>query len=275
MTDTFPAAPAISSAIGYSTHEAIFVRGENLATDLMGELDFGSMFYLLVTGHRPSAPQAKMFNACLVALADHGLTPSAIAARLTLLAAPDAIQGAIAAGILGAGPKFLGVFEDVGKMLRAAKPETLATEADFEKAAGDIVAEYRNKGCLLPGLGHPIHKDGDPRTARLYELARGNNTYGPYMRLLELVRDTAETSTGRSLPINAGGACGAVLCDIGLPPDVLRGVAVVSRAAGLVGHLAEEQVSPIAEAVWFGTERQADQARAVISTATPVESDGV
>jgi citrate synthase len=262
MTDTFPAPPAISSEIGYSTHDAIFVRGNNLATDLMGHLDFGSMFYLLVTGRRPDAAQAEMFNACLVALADHGLTPSAIAARLTLLAAPDAVQGAIAAGILGAGPKFLGVFEDAGRMLHTASPTTLQSDAEFEKSAGEIVADYRSAGRLLPGLGHPIHKDGDPRTSRLYELAKANGTYGPYMKLLEVVREAAEQATGRALPINAAGACGAVLCDIGLPVDVLRGVAVVSRAAGLVGHVAEEQQNPIAEAVWFGTEHQADSSRA-------------
>jgi citrate synthase len=240
--------PRMTSSIGRSTANDIWVQGYNLADDLMGEVDFGSMFFLLITGRLPAAGEARIFNAVLVALADHALTPTALAARLTYTGAPDAIQGAVAAGILGAGSVFLGVFEDAGRMLKGAGPDPAASDEELDRLAAGIVEDHRRRGSRIPGLGHPFHKNGDPRTARLLALARGHDVLGPHTRLMCRVQAGARSRAGTALPLNAAGACVGLLCDLGVDTAVLRGVAVVSRsrAAGVVGHLAEEARAPLA-----------------------------
>lgn len=248
--------PPMTTSIGRSTADDIWVQGYDLAGELMGEVDFGSVFYLLITGRLPTAGEARIFNAVLVALADHGLTPTALAARLTYTGAPDAIQGAIAAGVLGAGSVFLGVFEDAGRVLTAAGPTPDTSEEDLERMAAEIVEDHRDRGARIPGLGHPFHKDGDPRTARLLALAREHDLLGPHTRLMLRVQERATSPSGRQLALNAGGACGALLCDLAIDTAVLRGVAVVSRAAGVVGHLAEEARAPMGRTLWYLAERE-------------------
>ena len=250
--------PPMTTAIGHSTADDIWVQGYNLADELMGEVDFGSMFFLLTTGRLPTAGEARLFNAILVALADHGLTPTALAARLTYLGAPDAIQGAIAAGVLGAGSVFLGVFEDAGRMLQQAGPQASTTDDDLAGMAAEIAHRYADRGERIPGLGHPFHKNGDPRTAKLLELAEENDLVGPHTKLMLLLQGTAKSASGSALVLNAAGASGALLSDLGLDPAILRGIAVVSRAAGVVGHLTEESRSPIARTLWYNAERDVE-----------------
>ncbi|MPZ63963.1 MAG: citryl-CoA lyase [Pseudonocardiaceae bacterium] len=250
--------PPMTTSIGHSTADDIWVQGYNLADELMGEVDFGSTFFLLVTGRLPTRGEARLFNAVLVALADHGLTPTALAARLTYTGAPDAIQGAVAAGVLGAGSVFLGVFEGAGRVLRAAAPDAEASsDEELDRLAAGIVEDHRRRGSRIPGLGHPFHKNGDPRTARLLALAREHDLLGPHTRLMLRVQALATSPSGKALPLNAGGACGALLCDLGIETEVLRGVAVVSRAAGVVGHLAEEARAPMGTTLWRLAEREA------------------
>jgi citrate synthase len=248
--------PPMVTSIGRSQGDKIWVHGFNLVDELIGAVDFGAMFFLLVTGRLPSASEATMFNATLVALADHGLTPTALAARLTYTGAPDSIQGAVAAGILGAGSTFLGVFEDTGRMLMSALPSGDPTDDSLAESAARLVAEYTRSGRRIPGLGHPFYKDADPRTAKLLELAKSNNALGPHTRLLLHVHRAVAAARNAPLPLNAGGVCGALLCDLGIEPAALRGVAVVSRAAGLVGHIVEEARQPIGPALWYLAERE-------------------
>jgi citrate synthase len=250
--------PRMTTSIGHSTADGIWVQGYNLADELMGEVDFGSLFFLLVSGRLPASGEARLFNAVLVALADHGLTPTALAARLTYTGAPDAIQGAVAAGVLGAGSVFLGVFENTGRMLRAAAPDPAASGAELDRLAADLVEDHRRRRERVPGLGHPVHRDGDPRTARLLSLAREHDLLGPHTALMLRVQAAATSPSGTALPLNAGGACGALLCDLGIDTAVLRGIAVVSRAAGVVGHLAEEARAPMGRTLWHLAEREAD-----------------
>ena len=238
------------TSIGHSTVETISVQGYDLAHELMGEIDFGGMLYLLLTGRKPETGESALLNAVLVALADHGLTPTALAARLTYTGAPDAIQGAVASGILGAGTVFLGVFENAGAMLTAAAPPAGADDAALDALAQETVRLYRESGDRLPGFGHPSHKQGDPRTARLHELSARHGTLGVHFRLALAMAAYARSASGRTLPLNAAGACGAVLADLGIDPGVMRGVAVVSRAAGVVGHIAEERTHPLGRALW-------------------------
>jgi citrate synthase len=245
-----------TTAIGHSTADTILVQGYNLTDELMGEIDFGGVFFLLITGRLPVDGEARLFNAILVALADHGLTPTALAARLTYTGAPDAVQGAIAAGILGAGSVFLGVFEDAGTMLRAAAPDPGATGDEIARTAAELVAGRRERGQRIPGLGHPLHKQGDPRTTRLLQIARDVGPLGVHTRLMLAVEAAAASSSEVPLPLNAGGLSGALLCDLGVDTAILHGVAVVSRAAGIAGHLAEEAHAPMGRLLWDLAERE-------------------
>ncbi|GAA3526118.1 citryl-CoA lyase [Amycolatopsis ultiminotia] len=249
--------PPLRTSIGHATPDSIEVCGHDLTNGLMGEADFAAVFFLLVSGRLPDNGEARLFNAILVALADHGLTPSALAARLTYTGAPEAVQGAVAAGLLGAGSVFLGVFEDAGRMLRSAIP---AGDGDLDAIAVRLVEDHRERKARLPGLGHPIHTEGDPRTARLLQIAEQENLLGPHIRLMLRVQAVA-SSGGKSLPLNAGGASGALLCDLGIDTAALRGVALVARSAGLVGHVVEEARSPLGRWLWDTAERETTYVR--------------
>jgi citrate synthase len=197
----------------------------------------------------------------LVALADHGFTPTAIAARLTYLSAPDALQGALAAGLLGGGSRFLGVTEDAGRFLAAAlaaHPGPLPDDdAGWDALALDVVRATRAAGRYVPGLGHPVHKVRDPRTPALLAIAEEEGLRGPHLRLFEAVGRVHPEVLGRTLPLNGAGVCGAALADLDLPVELLRGFALLARAAGLLGQLAEERRRPIAMDMYLDIDRHA------------------
>jgi citrate synthase len=247
--------------IGGSTPDAITVAGRDLPGEIMGRLTLTELTYLLVTRRDPTAGERRMLDAVLVSLADHGLTPSALAARLTYTGAPEAIQGAIAAGLLGAGSVFLGPTGDTAQFLfdalqaRGAGPEV--DDATLREIATEAVDARRAAGLRVPGLGHPVHKDTDPRTPRLYELAAAEGLLGPHLRLLKCVADAHESRTGRHLPINGAGTGGAALVDIGVPPEAVRGVVLIARTAGLVAHLVEEAARPLGMPLWLEVEHRA------------------
>jgi citrate synthase len=192
----------------------------------------------------------RVFEAVLVALADHGFTPTAIAARLTYLSAPDSLQGALAAGLLGGGSRFLGVTEDCGGYLHdviARQDGELPTDdAGWDALALAAVTQTRAEHKFVPGLGHPVHKHGDPRTPVLIGIAEMEGLRGPHLRLFEAIGRTHEQVLGRRLPLNGAGVCGAALADLGLPLELLRGFALLARTAGLIGQLAEELRHPVA-----------------------------
>jgi citrate synthase len=237
------------TSLGVSGPTTIRLLNHDLATDLMGTVGFGELTFWLIARRRPTPAQARVFEAVLVALADHGFTPTAIAARLTYLSAPDALQGALAAGLLGGGSRFLGVTEDTGRFLADALASVEALPGDdagWDALARAAVTDAKESGRYVPGLGHPVHKDLDPRTPRLIELAQEESTYGPHLALFEAVGRVHPEILGRRLPLNGAGVCGAALADLELPVDLLRGVALIARAAGLVGQLAEEREHPTA-----------------------------
>jgi citrate synthase len=228
----------------------------------MGRLTLTELTYLLVTRRDPTPNERRMLDAVLVSLADHGLTPSALAARLTYTGAPEAIQGAIAAGLLGAGSVFLGPTGDTAQFLFDAL-QAQGANADVDDAAlHDIAREAvearRAAGARVAGLGHPVHKHEDPRTPRLYALAREEGLLGPHLRLLREVAAVHEEISGRHLPINGAGAGGAALVDIGIPPVAVRGVVLVARTAGLVAHLVEEASRPLGMPLWLEVEQRAN-----------------
>lgn len=246
----------IRSDIAWSNRTRIVVRGKDLPDDVIGKLNLGDFAYLQLTGALPTAQQARVFNAILVTLVEHGLTPSAIAARLTYAGAPESLQAAVAAGLCGLGSVFVGSMENAARLLSEALPRD-AAGIDLEAKAREIVEAHRAEKRILPGLGHPIHKPVDPRAPRLFQVAEECGLSGSYVALMKLVAAEAERRSGKSLPVNATGAIGALCCELGFPWKVVRGFGVMARAIGLVGHIMEEAEHPIATELWLRTDEEA------------------
>jgi citrate synthase len=229
-----------SSAISTSNEETILVRGRDLAHELIGSINFTEHFWLLVTGALPSAAQQRVLDATLVAIAEHGLVPSVQVSRMTLAAAPEALQGAVAAGILGCGSVVLGSSEAAGQFLaQIAKRDPAA--ANPESAIAEVVREYRQAKRAIPGYGHPLHKGGDPRARRLFEVATEAGVASRHVQIAITVEKLLPELIGRPLSINVSGAIPAVLLDAGYPLLALKGVPLLARTAGLIAHLLEEQ----------------------------------
>jgi citrate synthase len=225
---------SFETSVGTSDADSITVMGRDLARDLMGKATLTELAFLVVQRRMPSAEETRLLDAVLVSLADHGLTPSVLAARLTHTGAPESIQGAMAAGLLGAGSVFLGVVEDTVRFL---------DEIGDDVEGG--VARELEAGRRVPGLGHPVHKAEDPRTPRIYAIAEETGLAGSYLARLREVAAAHARQTGRELPINGAGVAGAALADLGFPIPLLRGFALLARTAGLLGHLAEEMEHPL------------------------------
>ncbi|MEU4192008.1 citryl-CoA lyase [Kribbella sp. NPDC026611] len=247
------------TSLGTSTADEIRLLGQDLTADLMGKVGFGELAFWLVALRRPQPAETRLFEAVLVALADHGFTPTAIAARLTYLSAPDSLQGALAAGLLGGGSRFLGVTEDCGIFLHRALEgrEPPTDEAGWDELALEVVQQSRANGTYIPGLGHPVHKVQDPRTPVLIGIAREEQLEGPHLRLFQAIGRVHQQVLGRKLPLNGAGVCGAALADLGLPVELLRGFALLARAAGLLGQLAEERRRPIGMDAYLTVDRNA------------------
>jgi len=223
---------SLKSQLGWSTVDRIVVQGKDLPGEILGHLNLGDMAFLELTGRVPNARESKLFNAMVVTLVEHGVTPSAIVARLTYLGAPEALQAAVASGLLGLGSVFVGSMEGAARILS----EAIAGGKD----AQTVLAENKR----MPGLGHPIHKPIDPRTVRLFEIARETGHYGKYCRLME------EIAKARGITLNATGAIGALACELGLDWKIVKGLGVMARAIGLVGHILEETRDPMATEIW-------------------------
>jgi citrate synthase len=246
------------TALGASDATTITLLGANLAEDVMGEVGFGELAFWLATQRRPSKGETRVFEAVLAALADHGFTPTAIVTRLTYLSAPDSVQGALAAGLLGGGSRFLGVTEDTGRFLHDQLPdEPPSDEAGWDALALEVVAAQRAAGRFVPGLGHHVHKGGDPRTPRLMSIAREEGVFGPHLALFSAIGRVHPQVLGKTLPLNGAGVCGAALADLGLPLPLLRGFALLARTAGLIGQLAEELRRPVGNEIFLSVDRNA------------------
>lgn len=247
--------------LGMSTESTIKLMGQDLAEDLMGKVGFGELAFWMVANRRPTKGEVRVFESVLVALADHGFTPTAMAARLTYLSAPDSIQGALAAGLLGGGSRFLGVTEDSGKFLSKTLKELHGQfpieESGWDQVALAAVNKAREEKRFVPGLGHPVHKTLDPRTPRLFAIATEEGLFGPHLSLFQAVGRVHSQVLGKTLPLNGAGVCGAALADLGLPIDFLRGFSLLARAAGLLGQLAEEDKRPVAMDMYLNVEHNA------------------
>jgi citrate synthase len=224
--------------------DRIEVRGHDLTGDLMGRLSFTEYFHLLLTGREPSADERFFLDVLLLSIAEHGLMPSNIAARMTLAADPGSVHGAVAAGFLGAGPVVLGAAEDCARLL-AAGQERVAAGEEPAAVAQSLAAEINAAGGKMPGFGHPLHRPLDPRAERILELAGEHGVSGPHVALARELRGAVEAEWGKPLTLNVSLAIAAVLLDLGYPPAIVKAVPILARTAGLLAHLAEEQEQPI------------------------------
>jgi citrate synthase len=250
--------PEYPTALGASSLHEITLLGQDLARDVMGSVGFGELAFWLATQRRPTPAEVRVFEAVLAALADHGFTPTAIVTRLTWLSAPDSVQGALAAGLLGGGSRFLGVTEDCGRFLHEVLTSmhgALPTDdVGWDAVALDTVRKQRAAGRFVPGLGHHVHKEGDPRTPRLFQIAAEEGRYGPHLSLFAAIGRVHPHVLGRTLPLNGAGVCGAALADLGLPLELLRGFALLARTAGLIGQLAEELRHPVGNEIFLSVD---------------------
>jgi len=237
--------PSGSTHMAVAELDRIVVRGKDLCRDVIGQQSFTSYFLFLLTGETPNANLVRVADATMVALAEHGLVPSVQAARMTFAAAPDAIQGAVAAGLLGCGPVILGASETAGHLLI----DMLAQATQHGKALEDVARErlqaLRANKQALPGFGHPVHKQGDPRATKLIELAQEWGVAGQHVKALHALASQVEGVYGRPFPMNVSAAIPAVLLDAGYPAGALKGIPLLARTASLVAHILEEQTRPI------------------------------
>jgi citrate synthase len=231
------------SAICASNADTIIVRGKDLCADLIGHVGFSDYVWLLITGEMPGPGQRAVLDSTLVAIAEHGFVPSVQASRLTLAAAPEALQGAVAAGILGCGSVVLGSSEAAGRFL--AEVNARAGDGAMEAAVREVVGEYRARKQSIPGYGHPLHKGHDPRALRLLEVAAENGTVGRHIEAARVAERLLPELTGKPLAMNVSGAIPAVLLDAGYPLLALKGVPILARTASLIAHLLEEQQRPL------------------------------
>jgi len=227
------------------SNDAITVRGADLVRDLIGELTFTEMSYFAITGRRPTKGQTRILDAVLVTLMEHGLTPSAIAARMIYGSTPESLQAGVSAGLLAVGSVFVGTMEGCAALI-----ERILTAPDKDTAAREIADEYRSARRPIPGFGHHMHKPDDPRTPKLFALAKSEGLCGDHIAALRTLSAAVDERFGKHITINATGAIAALLGEIEIPAPVMRGVAVISRSAGLVAHIAEEQQSPSMRYIW-------------------------
>lgn len=228
------------TAIATSDAESVTVRGHDLCDDLIGKINFTDYFWLLVLGEKPSEAQRDMMDACLVAIAEHGLVPSVQAARMTLAAGPDAWQGAMAAGLLGMGSVVAGSSETAGRYLAELVSKVEQDGTDMETAAIASLNEHKANRRKVAGLGHPQHNSGDPRADRLLAIADDLGITGKYIEMLRILGEHAPHIIERPLPINVSGAIPACILDAGWPLDAIKAVPLLARTAGLSAHLFEE-----------------------------------
>lgn len=239
-----------TTSIATHTNEDIFIRDRSLCRELIGKVSFTEMIFFQILGRMPTAQQAAVADACLVTLMEHGLTPSALATRLIYSSAPEAMQAGVAAGLMGVGSVFVGTMEGCAALLA----EILAAADGVEAASRRVAEEHRAARKPLPGFGHHLHKPDDPRSVRLFAVAREHGIAGRHVGAVLALSAAVDTVYGRHITINATGAIAACLGDCGVPAEILRGFALITRCAGLVGHVHEEQHKPAMRAIWESAE---------------------
>ncbi|EED36871.1 citrate synthase [Luminiphilus syltensis NOR5-1B] len=230
---------------GYDA-DSITLRGKDLVADVIGNYSFTGAFLLQALGKEPTKRQMALVDAVLVTIMEHGLVPSAVVSRLTLHGAPESFQGAIAAGLLGVGDRYAGTAGKCGELA-----ERIISSGDIDGEAVKVVAEHRSIKRPVPGFGHPIHTGRDPRVEKLLEMLSDES---PARRTMFALESAISDALGRSLVMNVSAVLAALLIEADVPPAMMRGVVLVARCAGLVGHVLEESTDPVGHALWQGAQ---------------------
>jgi citrate synthase len=256
----------IRSNIARATADSVHVHGLNMTTELLGKVNLGDFAFLELFKRLPDPRESVLVNALLVSLAEHGVTPSVIASRMTIMGAPESLQGAVAAGLLGLGNTFVGTIEGAAKVCQEELPHAGKDGVEANERLGDdeitalaakIIDEHKAAGKSIAGIGHPVHKPVDPRAQRLFEIATELGFDDSTQRLMTAISTITSERSGKVLPVNVTGAIGALASTLGLPWNVARGLGVMARSVGLVGHLLEESEQPMAGTIWTETEAEA------------------
>lgn len=250
-----PETPPITH-IATHTNDAIYVRDRSLVDELIGKVSFTDMIVFHLMGRMPTRAESTILDAVLVTLMEHGFTPSVIATRMIALSSPEALQSAVAGGLLCVGSQFVGTMESAAVLI----DEVLAHPDGLEAGALAVAQRHRSGRIALPGFGHHLHRPDDPRSPRLFAIAEEAGVPGRHIAALRTLSKAVDEVYGRHITINATGAIAALLGEIGMPAEIMRGIAVISRCAGLVGHIREEQQHPTARQLWDTVEHTVEYA---------------
>jgi citrate synthase len=231
---------------GYDA-DSVTIRGKDLVADLMGKVSFTELILLQLTGKSPAPSQVTILDAVLVTIMEHGLVPSAIVTRLTHYGAPESVQGAIVAGLLGVGDRFAGTASECARVLEQI---VAASPAEREATATRVVQDYRANKRAIPGFGHPVHREEDPRSKKLIDIVKAAGGKGDYVAALVTLEKAVFSVIGKRIVTNVSAAIAVALCEAGVPAKAARGIVLTARCAGLAGHLLEESESPSGEAMW-------------------------
>jgi citrate synthase len=243
---------SVTKICGYDKN-SISVRNEDLVNQLMGKLSFTEMLVFQLLGKKPTQQQISLVDAVLVTIMEHGLVPSAITTRLTHYGAPESFQGAVVAGLLGVGDRYAGTATECGEILERI---VNAPESERQAVALQEVRDYRQQRRPLPGFGHPVHQDRDPRVPRLLEIAHEAGVKGEFISAITLLESSLHEELKKNLVTNISAAIAAVLAEAGIPAKAMRGIVLTARCAGLVGHLFEEMNHPVAHSMWEGAQEK-------------------
>lgn len=238
--------------ISHFTPDKISIRGQDLGSEILGKRDFVDVVHFCVVGKYPTEREKNMLNALLILAIEHGITPSILAARMTYVGAPEAMQAAVAAGLLGAGTVLLGASEHAARLYKkhAAGLSDGSDEDALKHAASALCRDRVSNKLQIFGFGHPIHKEGDPRVPALRQISKDNGYYGVHWLLADKISEAFRSLTGKDLPMNAAGAAGAMIADMGLDLIYGNGLVLIARSAGVIGHLVEERKKPIGSDIW-------------------------
>lgn len=236
----------LRTGLGHAERDRVLVRGRDLTQELVGRVSFTEMVSFMLLGRIPSEAERRMLDAILVSLVEHGLVKPVVAARFVYSNAPESLQAAVAASLLGAGSRHLGSSEWCARILQNGVVEA-GEPPDLRSVADRIVAAHRATGERIAGIGHRKHAGGDPRAERLLALAREFGLYGSHCALLEAISRSAAAAAGRPLPVNVTGAIAATASDMGYRWEITRGFALISRTLGALAHVQEEMDEPLSD----------------------------
>jgi citrate synthase len=227
------------TSISWVEAEKIYIRGYPIE-DLIGKLSWVEVVFLVLLGRLPSSKEARLLEAIMISVIDHGVRPPSTIAAVTVANTGGSLNCAVSAGILAINKYHGGAIEDsmeaISKAVEMQEKENLSEMQAAEK----LIESYKAKGERVSGFGHRFHAS-DPRTIKLFQIAEELGLAGKFVSQAKAIEKVLTEKTGKKLPINADGAIAALLCEMGFPPKLANGVFIMSRVVGLIAHVIEEK----------------------------------